>query len=109
MVNVTHYTYRVSWSGEDREFVGTCVELPSLSWLEESQGAALAGIEKLVADVVADMSAHGESVPEPLAERSYSGRFVVRVPSELHRRLASEAAEQGVSLNRLVSQRLASV
>ncbi|MGH3398271.1 MAG: toxin-antitoxin system HicB family antitoxin [Streptosporangiaceae bacterium] len=33
--------------------------------------------------------------------------FVVRVPAEVHRRLAREAAEQHVSLNRLVSDRLA--
>ena len=41
------------------------------------------------------------------AERTYSGRFVVRVPAEVHRRLVGEAAEQHVSLNRLVSDRLA--
>ncbi|HEY5398799.1 MAG TPA: toxin-antitoxin system HicB family antitoxin [Trebonia sp.] len=39
--------------------------------------------------------------------RDYSGRFVVRVPAEVHRRLARDAAEQHVSLNRLVSDRLA--
>jgi predicted HicB family RNase H-like nuclease len=55
------------------------------------------------------MVANGEPVPEPLSERTYSGKFVVRVPSELHRRLAVEAAEQHVSLNRLVSERLARV
>jgi hypothetical protein len=65
------------------------------------------GIRGLVADVVADMRARGETVPEPLAERAYSGKFQTRVPPELHRRLAIEAAEEGVSLNRLVSLRLA--
>jgi len=51
--------------------------------------------------------ATGEPVPEPLSERRYSGRFLVRVPPALHRALVTEAAEQGVSLNRLVSARLA--
>ncbi len=32
---------------------------------------------------------------------------MVRVPREIHRKLALSAAEQGVSLNRLVSNRLA--
>lgn len=27
------YTYAVHWSAEDREFVATCAEFPSLSWL----------------------------------------------------------------------------
>jgi predicted HicB family RNase H-like nuclease len=92
----------------DGEYVGTCLEFPSLSWLATSTRSALAGIERLVADVVADLEANGEPVREPLAERRYSGTFNVRIPSELHRRLATEAAEQGISLNRLVRQRLAS-
>ena len=29
---VEHYTYRVRWSSEDGEYVGTVAELPSLSW-----------------------------------------------------------------------------
>ena len=53
------------------------------------------------------MRANDEAVPEPLAERKYSGNFQTRIPSELHRQLAIEAAEVGVSLNRLVSLRLA--
>ena len=51
--------------------------------------------------------ATGEVVSEPLADRKYSGRFIVRVPSLVHRALATEAAEQGVSINRLVSAKLA--
>jgi len=37
---------------------------------------------------------------------SYSGKFQVCIPSKVHRYLALDAAEQGVSLNRLVSARL---
>ncbi|WP_037344602.1 type II toxin-antitoxin system HicB family antitoxin [Sciscionella sediminilitoris] len=105
-IDITHYTYRVSWSPEDGEFVGTCVELPSLSWLADTQQAALSGVEQAVAEAIEDMLAGGEEVPTPLAERRYSGRFNVRVPESLHRRLAMEAAEQDISLNRLISDRL---
>ncbi|WP_236790268.1 type II toxin-antitoxin system HicB family antitoxin [Amycolatopsis sp. GM8] len=79
-MNVDHYTYRVTWSETD---------------------------EELVAGIVADMQATGEPVPEPIAEKQYSGKFNVRVPAALHRELALAAAEQGVSLNRLVSDKLA--
>lgn len=106
-VNPEHYTYRVSWSAEDNEYVATCLELPSLSWLANNQVKALKGVEHLVTSVVADLLASGEHVPEPLGERRYSGRFNLRVPPELHRELAVEAAEHGISLNRLVSDRLA--
>jgi predicted HicB family RNase H-like nuclease len=102
-----HYTYRVSWSEEDQEFVATCAEFPSLSHLAGSQAEALGGIGRLIGDVVADLRTTGEETPEPLAERRFPGEFVTRVPSELHRLLAIEAAEAGVSLNRLVSAKLA--
>lgn len=103
---IDHYTYRITWSEEDGEHVGLCAEFPLLSWLAPTPGEALAGIQNLVQDVLADMRHTGESPPKPLADRPYSGKFVVRIPPETHRDLAIEAAEQGVSLNRLVSARL---
>jgi len=102
------YTYRVTWSDEDQEYVGLCAEFPSLSWLASTRDDALHGVEKLVRDVVADMNARGEDVPTPLAAQSFSGIFKVRIPPALHRRLVMEAADSAVSLNRLVSMKLAS-
>jgi predicted HicB family RNase H-like nuclease len=101
------YTYRVTWSPEDKEYVGLCTEFPSLSWLAASPESALQGVRKVVADVVVDMKKRREPLPEPVASRRYSGKFLVRVPPEIHRRLATEAAEAGVSLNRLASAKLA--
>ena len=86
--------------------MGLCAEFPSLSWLEPTQEGAFAGIRTLVADSVEDMLGNDETPPAPMADRTYSGRFVVRVPLETHRALAVRAAEGGVSLNRLVSARL---
>ena len=100
------YTYRVTWSEEDHEYVGLCAEFPSLSWLASTPEAALRGIREVVGEVVADLEAKGELVPEPIATKQYSGKFLVRVPPELHRRLALEAAEAGVSLNRIASAKL---
>jgi len=40
------------------------------------------------------------------AEKRYSERFVVRVPLEVHRILALQAAEQGISVNRLINAKL---
>jgi predicted HicB family RNase H-like nuclease len=101
------YTYRVTWSEEDEEYVGLCVEFPSLSWLAGSPEEALHGIRQVVADIVLDLQASGEEVPEPLATKQFSGKFLLRIPPELHRRLALEAAEAGVSLNRFASNKLA--
>jgi predicted HicB family RNase H-like nuclease len=104
--DVAHYTYRVAWSPEDGEFVATCLEFPSLSWLEATQQDALAGLLDLVADVVRDLTESGEAVPEPLSERPYSGKFNLRVGEQLHRRLAMQAAEEHLSLNQYVVRHL---
>lgn len=102
-----HYTYRVTWSEDDGEFVGLCAEFPSLSHLAKTQRAALDGIVALIGKVVADMAADREAIPEPIAEKHFSGKFMVRIPPEQHRMLAIEAAEAGVSLNRYISSKLA--
>ena len=100
------YTYRVTWSEEDGEYVGLCAEFPSLSWLADTQEAALAGIRDIVRQAVQDLQSSGEEIPQPLATRHYSGKFTVRVPPEVHRRLQIQAAEANISVNRLVSAKL---
>ena len=101
-----HYSYRVTWSTEDAEFVATCVEFPSLSWLAGTPEEALRGLRRLVSEVVEDMQAAGELPPGPLSTRSYSGKFQLRLSEDLHRRLVMEAAEQRVSLNQYVVAKL---
>ena len=100
------YTYRVTWSEDDAEYVGLCAEFPSLSWLAQTPEAALKGIRNIVDDVISDMLSNEESVPEPIATKHFSGKFMVRVPPDVHRELAIQAAEAGVSLNRLASAKL---
>ncbi len=101
------YAYRVVWSEEDKEYVGLCAEFPSLNWLDKSQDNAFKGIRKLVAETIEDMKSQHEQIPEPLSSKKFSGKFVVRVPVELHRELALEAQENKISLNRYVSNKLA--
>jgi predicted HicB family RNase H-like nuclease len=100
------YTYRITWSEDDNEYVGLCAEFPSLSWLDKTPEAALEGIRQVVAGVIKDMLNNGEIVPEPLACIKYSGKFIVRVPPEVHRDLSIKAAEYRVSLNRIASSKL---
>jgi predicted HicB family RNase H-like nuclease len=49
---------------------------------------------------------NSEIIPEPLATRRYSGKFIVRVPPDVHRKLQMQAAESKVSFNRLISSKL---
>jgi len=106
MTSIDRYTYRVTWSEQDEAHVGLCAEFPSLSWLDRKAEEALTGIRNLVRDSVDDIVSSGEVVPEPISARSFSGKFLVRIPPETHRMLAIQAAESGVSLNRLVASKL---
>lgn len=106
-MDANKYSYRILWSEEDKEFVGLCAEFPSLSWLADDQGEALRGIVELVKDCISDMEQNGETIPEPISLRHYSGRFVVRTTPDLHRQLVLLASEAGVSLNRYVNSVLA--
>jgi predicted HicB family RNase H-like nuclease len=104
---MSHYTYRAEWSPESDEYVGLCMEFPWLSRPAPTAQDAIARIQLAVDEYVADMIASGEQPPTPLTERQYSGNFMVRTSPALHRRLAIEAAEQGVSLNQWLVQKLA--
>jgi predicted HicB family RNase H-like nuclease len=97
------YTYRVTWSDDDQEYVGLCTEFPSLSWLDKTPESALKGIRKTIESVINDI---GEEAPQPIAGKRYSGKFMVCVPSDIHRNLAIQASEAGASLNRIVGAKL---
>lgn len=104
--NSEFYTYRITWSQEDKEHVGLCAEFPSLSYLDKDIDKALKGIIKLVSGVVKDMKRNKEEIPEPLSIKKYSGKFVVRISPDKHRDISMKALEQGVSLNHYVSTKL---
>ncbi|KAA0978626.1 toxin-antitoxin system HicB family antitoxin [Paeniglutamicibacter gangotriensis] len=101
-----HYRYSVQWSPADEEFVATVAEFPSLSWLDADQLRAIQGVEQLVSDIIVDLVESGEEVPPPLASRTFSGRLNLRVDPELHRRLATKAINEGISINRYAAQLL---
>ena len=103
---IDRYTYRIIWSEEDQEFVGLCAEFGLLSHLDETPEKALAGIREVVAYAIQLNREDSVPVPEPLSTKRYSGNLSIRIPPESHRALAMDAAEAGVSLNRLAAERL---
>lgn len=47
----------------------------------------------------------GDKIPEPV-DKNYSGKFNVRIPKSLHKRLSEEAEDEGISLNQLAVYKL---
>jgi antitoxin HicB len=70
--------------------------------LKNLQGALECWLSAAMESGIEIPSPRGESEPE-----EYSGRFSVRVPRSLHRRLVLRAQTEGCSLNQLVSTALA--
>ena len=103
---VNRFAYRIEWSPDQEAYVGSCIEVPFLKREAPTAQQALTDIAGALDQYVADAQACGEEAPTPLSERSYSGTFVVRTSPELHRRLALDAAEQRVSMNQWVVQKL---
>lgn len=106
-VNVGDYTFQVACSAEDRQHLATCTEFPFLSCLSDTSESALSGLQGMIAEVVEDLEAGGEPVPEPLAHRNYHREFTRRLQAELHKALATEAALEKLMLDQLVVRRLA--
>ena len=102
------YSYSVMWSEVDKVFVGRIMEFPSLAAHGSTQEKALREIRIVVGYVLQDLIENGETIPVPLGKRKYSGNLNLRMSTELHRRLALESEQQGVSLNALINLKLAS-
>ena len=49
---------------------------------------------------------NGFEVPKPLEENNYSGKFVLRIPKTLHKKLALAAEKEGVSFNQYALYKL---
>lgn len=104
---IDKYSYTVVWSEQDDAYIGRVTEFPLLAAHGNTLEGALREIKAVVGYVIEDLKESGEPIPEPLSRRRYSGRFNVRIGTDLHRALAFEAARHGVSLNQLVTQKLA--
>jgi predicted HicB family RNase H-like nuclease len=100
------YHYTVAWSDEDEAFIGRVAEFPSLAAHGDTLASALQEIIFVVEGALEDLEESGESMPVPFSRRTYSGRINVRMPEHLHRQLAIEAKQKGVSLNRWINTKL---
>ena len=99
---INEYSYRIQWSEEDGQYIGTVLEFPSLSWLADTREEARDGIKKTVQDAIRILREEGREVPKPQPRRkapkrkaALKGEAVrvfnqktMRIPTSVHRRLA---------------------
>lgn len=101
------YLRVVEWSEEDRCFVGSAPPLIGQSCHGKSEASVIRQLNKIIEEWVETLLEDGQPLPGPLSERQFSGRFVVRISPELHRKATLKAMARNESLNQFVAEAIA--
>lgn len=89
-------------------FVGEIEELHGCMTQAETLDEVLKSLEDARQLWIKTAYEEGQDIPLPRDMEEYTGKFLVRIPRSLHRKLVSLAKQEGVSLNQYVTTLLAS-
>ena len=90
------------YRAEEGGYVGEIEDLPGCITEGESLEEVTQRIEEARKAWIETAYEDGIEIPLPRTDEQYSGKFIVRIPRYLHRRLAEQATREGVSLNQYV-------
>ena len=86
-------------------YLGQIQEIPEV----RADGDTLEECYDLVMEILKSnlelMNEDEEKIPEPV-DKTYSGKFNLRLPKSLHKKLVEEAEDEGISLNQLALYKL---
>lgn len=106
MTDNHRYPAEVFWSEEDAGFIATASDLPGCSAFGETQQEALAELQDAITAWIEAAHSAGNPIPEPSdvakKQTEYSGKVLLRMPRDLHARLARLAKIEAVSLNHYI-------
>jgi predicted HicB family RNase H-like nuclease len=101
------YLKVVEWSAEDNGFVGSAPPIIGHCCHGETEAEVIRKLRPIVEAWVEIFLQDGRPLPKPSAGRTFSGKFLVRIPAEVHRKAALKAAARGESLNQFVAEAIA--
>jgi antitoxin HicB len=96
-----NYTIQIT-EQDDGGCFARIVELPGCTAQGESLGETLDRLREARESWLRRAHAAGREIPMPESKRTYSGKFIVRVPRSIHAHLAEAARREGVSLNQYI-------
>ena len=102
------YTYWVAWDPRDDIYVARVAEFEGLAAHGDTKEEALRELKVAVQASIDWSLEEGDPVPEPMPNREFSGRVLLRLPRSLHRELVIGAAREGTSINQLAVMLLSS-
>jgi len=91
---------------ESGDFIAHFVELPNISAFGSSPSNAIEELKIAWEETKKSYKENNEQIPIAPSRKEYSGQFNIRIDKRLHRQLAIEATDAGISLNALVAQKL---
>ena len=101
------YTRMLIPDPDEGGFIAEVLELPGCLSQGETVEEAFANLEEAMSGYLAASLEAAKTIPEPVGLKEYSGRFPLRISSDLHRSSALRAMSEGVSLNQWIGQALA--
>jgi predicted RNase H-like HicB family nuclease len=90
---------RVLIPSEDGGFTAEILEFPGCRSYGSTPDEAYQGLERAAESWIEASLDQGQEIPEPFGSVGFSGKFALRMPRSLHRRAASLAERDRVSLN----------
>ena len=100
------YIKLVEWSEEDQCYIGSSPGFIGPCCHGHDETRVYKELCKIVEEWVEIHQQDGLPLPETFADKSFSGKFVIRVGDDLHKALAIKAAKSGDSLNHYCTDRL---
>jgi antitoxin HicB len=100
--NFFDYHLKIYFDSGDKEYVAFIEEIPEVSTFGDTIEKAIQELKSVYEGWLEICQSDGYPVPEPIKLEDYSGKFVVRVPKSLHKRLTERAKADKVSLNQEV-------
>lgn len=102
-----HYRIEVFHSEEDGGYIAHLLEFPTLSAFGHTEEKAIRELKRATQAWLKVLADEGKTPPEPFATKEFSGEFRLRLPKDLHRKIAVEAARNQTSINTYCIRKLA--
>ena len=88
-------------------YVSEVLELSGCSSTGDTEAEALESLNEAMEGYLQTKLEYNDPIPEPVAAtEGFSGKFLLRLPKTLHRKLSYESQREGVSLNQYALYKL---
>jgi len=99
-----NYEVRITWDPRDSIFVARVPELQGVHSHGKTRAEAAKNVEEAIELHIETLKEDGEPIPVPLVEQEFSGKLNLRLGPGLHRDIAAKAAEDGKSINDVLTE-----